>query len=61
MSLLKYTLGIQSLDPFGQNIMIQGTESERKRAHERSYGEASPFITREAECCLEHGHRLKML
>lgn len=63
MSLLKYTLSIQSLGPFGQNIMIQGTESERKRrrAHERSYGEVSPFITREAECCLEHGHRLKTL
>lgn len=63
MSLVKYTLSIQSLGPFGQNIMILGTESERKRrrAQERSYGEVSPFITREAECRLEHGHRLKTL
>lgn len=50
---------------FGQGITILDSEGRRgrggKRAREKSYGEVLSFITTEAQCCLEHGQRLKTL
>lgn len=71
VSLIKYTLGIQSFCVYRQGILDEEEEGRRWRrrrmrgrraAGEKSYGEVLSFITRRGtHCCLEYGQRLKTL